>query len=61
MEFKPGDRVIHLESGDTATVVRSEGGRSHVLWDDDQPPEDFGGSIVDNELLRRASGDPQSD
>jgi hypothetical protein len=52
VDFEPGERVVHTESGDRATVARSERGRSHVYWDDDQPPEDFGGSVVANESLR---------
>jgi hypothetical protein len=38
MDFDAGDRVVHTETGVTATVSHSEGGRSHVFWDDDQPP-----------------------
>jgi hypothetical protein len=55
--FTPGDRVVHIESGEKATVHRSDGGRSHVFWDGDQPREDFGGSVVADTLLRIDDGE----
>jgi hypothetical protein len=32
----------------------SRDGYTHVYWEDDQPLEDFGGSVVPNGKLRRA-------
>jgi hypothetical protein len=52
-EFKPGERVVFVEDGTPGTVHWSREGYSHVYWDDDQPPEDFGGSVVPNAKLRR--------
>jgi hypothetical protein len=54
--FEPGDKVTHVESGERATVYRDYGEKVHVFWDDDQPAEDFGGSVIATELLRRVGG-----
>ena len=50
--FVRGDRVV-FEDGTTG-VVNVAGDRwSHVLWEDELPREDFGGSRVPNAKLRR--------
>ena len=51
--FAPGERVVFLEDGTPGTVNFSNDGHSHLYWDDDQPPEDYGGSVVPNAKLRR--------
>jgi hypothetical protein len=52
-DFSSGDRVVFVEDGTTGIVNVSEGGYSHVHWEDEQPMEDFGGSRVPNSKLRR--------
>ena len=48
-DFAPGDRVVFVPDGTTATVHASHGGWSHVYWEDE--PE-LGGSRVRNTDLR---------
>lgn len=50
--FAPGDRVV-FEDGTTGVVNVPGDEWSHVLWDDELPREDYGGSRVPNAKLRR--------
>ena len=51
-DFEPGERVEFIPDGLTGTVRVSEGGFSHVIWDDEKG---LGGSRVANENLRRVT------
>ena len=47
-----GERVLFVPDGSRAIVNVSEGGWSHVYWED-EPPGESGGSRVRNSDLRR--------
>jgi hypothetical protein len=58
--FAADERVV-FEDGTTGIVHWSRNGYTHVYWDDDVPREDFGGSVVPNGKLRRASDGGQAE
>ena len=53
--FSPGERVVFVPDGTTGTVNVPGADYSHVLWDDETPREDYGGSRVATADLRRAA------
>jgi hypothetical protein len=51
-DYRPGEEVVLIEDGTHAIVRWSKEGHCAVNWLDEDP-EDFGGSVVANERLRR--------